>query len=85
MWKTAKVVVGYILLKGNILIIYLSCKWCSHPPPKEKKSFGFWPLMCVKKIKHTHTIYTHKLWKKRMPFDTALIWWVEVDKMDFDT
>jgi hypothetical protein len=25
-WKTAKVVVGYILLKANIPIIYLSCK-----------------------------------------------------------
>jgi hypothetical protein len=86
-WKTAKVVVGYILLKVNIPIIYLSCKWCPHPPLKEKKGFGVWPLVCVKKIKHTHTltIYTHKLWKKRVPFYTAFIWWVEVDKMDFDT
>jgi hypothetical protein len=54
-WKTAKVVVGYILLKANIPIIYLSCKWCPQPPPKEKKGFGFWALVCVKKIKHTHT------------------------------
>ncbi len=73
-WKTANVVVGYILLKANIPIIYLSCKWCPHPPPKEKKGFGFWPLVCVKKIKHTHThththtIYTHKLQKKKNAF-----------------
>jgi len=24
-------------------------------PQKKKKGFGFWPLVCVKKIKHTHT------------------------------
>jgi hypothetical protein len=59
-WKTTKVVVGYILLKANIPIIYLSCKWCPHPPPKEKKGFGLWPLVCVKKIKHTHT-HTHNI------------------------
>ncbi len=69
-WKTVKVIIGYILLKADIPIIYLSCKWCPHPPPKEKKGFGFWPLVCVKKIKHTHThtIYTDKLWKKSCLF-----------------
>jgi hypothetical protein len=66
MWKIAQVVVGYILLKANIPIINLSCKWCSYPPPKEKKGFGFWPSMRVKKIKHTHThnIHTQVVEKK---------------------
>jgi hypothetical protein len=59
-WKTAKVVVRYIILKANIPIIYLSCKWCSHLSPKEKKRF--WVLafsVCEKNKTHTH-----KLWKK---------------------
>jgi hypothetical protein len=60
MWKIAQVVVGYILLKANIPIINLSCKWCSYPPPKEKK--WFWVLAfnaCEKNKTHTHTQYTH--------------------------
>jgi hypothetical protein len=36
----------------------------SAPTPKEKKGFGFWPLVCVKKIKHTHKIYTQVVKKK---------------------
>jgi hypothetical protein len=67
LWKTAKVVVGYVVSKANIPIIYLSCKLCPHTPPKEKKGFGFWPLVCVEKIKntHTHTQYTHPICGKK--------------------
>jgi len=36
----------------------------SPPAPEEKKGFGFWPLVCVKKIKHTHNIYTQVVEKK---------------------
>jgi hypothetical protein len=32
----------------------------SHPAPKENKGFEFWPLVCVKKIKHTHTQVVRK-------------------------
>ncbi len=34
------------------------------PTPKKKKGFGFWPLVCVKKIKHTHNIHTQVVEKK---------------------
>jgi len=41
----------------------------SPPTPKRKKrGFGLWPLVCEKTIKQTHTIYTHKLWKKKSAF-----------------
>jgi hypothetical protein len=32
----------------------------SPPTPKGKKGFGFWPLVCVKKIKHTRTQVVEK-------------------------
>jgi len=63
-WKTTKVVVMYILLKANIPIIYLSCKWCPHPPQKKKR---FWVLafgVCQKNKTHTHNIHTQVVKKK---------------------
>jgi len=38
----------------------------SPPTPKRKKKFWVWPLVCVKKIKHTHThnIHTQVVEKK---------------------
>jgi len=63
MWKIAKVVVRYILLKANIPIIYLSYKWCPHPPPKKKKVLGF-GLFCEKNKTHTHNIHTQVVEKK---------------------
>jgi hypothetical protein len=43
----------------------------THPQKKKKVlGFGLWPLVCVKKIKNTHTQVVEK---KRVPFYTTFI------------